>query len=168
MNKNEITCACNHIHEDKVLSTKEKMASDEEMFDIAEFFKVFADSTRIKILSALFESELCDRVIASNDVRREMKFLTEFPAGELLEDLSDNCKAEPIVVQGAVDLLFVENGQIVIVDFKSDRNKNEAELISAYKRQLEIYAMACSKLMNMQVKELIIYSYALSKEIIIK
>ena len=138
------------LHENLVLSDAEYAALDYELF------------------KQFFESELCDRVIASNDVRREMKFLTEFPAGELLEDLSDNCKAEPIVVQGAVDLLFVENGQIVIVDFKSDRNKNEAELISAYKRQLEIYAMACSKLMNMQVKELIIYSYALGKEIIIK
>ena len=59
MNKNEITCDCNHIHESTVKSTVEKMASDEEMFDIAEFFKVFADSTRIKILSALFENELC-------------------------------------------------------------------------------------------------------------
>ena len=59
MNKNEITCDCNHIHKDKVEGTRKIMASDEEMFDIAEFFKVFADSTRIKILSALFENELC-------------------------------------------------------------------------------------------------------------
>ena len=59
MNKNEITCDCNHNHKDKVEGTRKNMASDEEMFDIAEFFKVFADSTRIKILSALFENELC-------------------------------------------------------------------------------------------------------------
>ena len=59
MNKNEITCDCTHIHKDKVEGTRKNMASDEEMFDIAEFFKVFADSTRIKILSALFENELC-------------------------------------------------------------------------------------------------------------
>ena len=59
MNKNEITCDCNHIHKDKVEGTRKNMASEEEMFDIAEFFKVFADSTRIKILSALFENELC-------------------------------------------------------------------------------------------------------------
>ena len=59
MNKNEITCDRNHIHKDKVEGTRKNMASEEEMFDIAEFFKVFADSTRIKILSALFENELC-------------------------------------------------------------------------------------------------------------
>ena len=59
MNRNEIACDCNHIHKDKVESTRKNMACDEEMFDVAEFFKVFADSTRIKILSALFESELC-------------------------------------------------------------------------------------------------------------
>lgn len=44
---------------------EKNMASDEEMFGIAEFFKVFADSTRIKILSALFENELCVCDIAS-------------------------------------------------------------------------------------------------------
>lgn len=59
MNKNEIICDCNHIHKETVDKIKSSMSNDEEMFDIAEFFKVFADSTRIKILCALHESELC-------------------------------------------------------------------------------------------------------------
>lgn len=138
------------LHENLVLSDAEYEALDFELF------KTF------------FESKLCSRVISSKDVRREMKFLTELPAGDLLDGISDSCKDELIVVQGAIDLLFVENGEIVIVDFKSDRNKNEAELIEAYKKQLEIYAMACSKILNMNVKELIIYSYSLGREIKIK
>ncbi len=59
MGKNELTCDCNHIHEGVVKSTKEHMPNDEMLFDLAEFFKVFADSTRIKILWALHENELC-------------------------------------------------------------------------------------------------------------
>lgn len=59
MGKNELSCDCNHIHEDTVQSTKNSMPNDEMIFDIAEFFKVFADSTRIKILWALHENELC-------------------------------------------------------------------------------------------------------------
>ncbi len=59
MGKNELSCDCNHIHEDIVAKTRKAMTDDETICDIAEFFKVFADSTRIKILWALHESELC-------------------------------------------------------------------------------------------------------------
>lgn len=59
MGKNELSCDCNHIHEDVVESTRAHMPDDEMLFDLAEFFKVFADSTRIKILWALHENELC-------------------------------------------------------------------------------------------------------------
>lgn len=121
-----------------------------------------------KLLQQFFDSALCDRIIASNTVKREMKFLTEFSAGELMEGLDESCKNEPIVVQGAVDLLFIEDGEIVIVDFKSDSNKNEAELIAAYENQLKIYAKACSKIMKLPIRELIIYAYSLGKEIIVK
>lgn len=47
------------MHEDVVNSVNENMPEDETLYDLAELFKVFGDSTRIKILYALFESELC-------------------------------------------------------------------------------------------------------------
>lgn len=59
MGKNELTCDCTHIHSEIVEKAKAVMPHDETMFDIAEFFKVFADSTRIKILWALHENEMC-------------------------------------------------------------------------------------------------------------
>lgn len=59
MGKNELSCDCNHIHENIVEVTQKNMPNDEMICDIAEFFKVFADSTRIKILCALHENELC-------------------------------------------------------------------------------------------------------------
>jgi len=52
-------CDCNVIHEEIVIKVKEKMPQEEDLYDLAELFKVFGDSTRIKILSALFESEMC-------------------------------------------------------------------------------------------------------------
>ena len=94
-----------------------------------------------------------------------MRFLTEFPATELDDTLDVKFSCENIVVQGAVDLLFVENDEVVIVDFKSDRSKDENELIDSYKQQLEIYAKACSKLLKLPAKELYIYSFALKKAI---
>ena len=47
------------VHEHTVAQVLGAMPSDEHLYDLAELFKVFGDSTRIKILYALFEAELC-------------------------------------------------------------------------------------------------------------
>ncbi|AOR22513.1 ArsR/SmtB family transcription factor [Clostridium taeniosporum] len=52
-------CKCNIIHEDIVMKVKDLLPQEEILYDLAELFKVFGDSTRIKIICALFESELC-------------------------------------------------------------------------------------------------------------
>lgn len=52
-------CSCNIIHEDVINRAKAAMPDEEILYDLAELFKVFGDSTRIKILCALFESEMC-------------------------------------------------------------------------------------------------------------
>jgi ArsR family transcriptional regulator len=54
-----IRCDCTVIHEDAVQAVRAALPADEDLFDLAEFFKVFGDSTRIKILSALLAGELC-------------------------------------------------------------------------------------------------------------
>ena len=53
------------VHEDVVQNVLRKMPEEEILFDLAEFFKVFGDSTRIRILYALRETELCVCDIAS-------------------------------------------------------------------------------------------------------
>lgn len=53
------SCNCDVIHEEIVNKVKETMPEEEMLYDLAEFFKVFGDSTRIKILWALEESEMC-------------------------------------------------------------------------------------------------------------
>ena len=50
---------CTVLHEDVVNEVKKKIPEDEMIYDLAEFFKVFADSTRMKIIYALMENELC-------------------------------------------------------------------------------------------------------------
>ncbi len=52
-------CTENCIHQDKLDLVSEKMPDEEELYDLAEFFKIFADSTRIRILFVLFETPLC-------------------------------------------------------------------------------------------------------------
>lgn len=52
-------CDCNVIHEDVVAKVRGKMPEEEILYDLAELFKVFGDTTRIKILWALDEDEMC-------------------------------------------------------------------------------------------------------------
>ena len=52
-------CEYKYVHQDVVNKVKQDMPQDETLYDLAELFKVFGDSTRIKILYALFEAELC-------------------------------------------------------------------------------------------------------------
>ncbi len=52
-------CEFLHVHEDLVAQVQEALPPEEHLYDLAELFKGFGDSTRIKILYVLFESEMC-------------------------------------------------------------------------------------------------------------
>jgi ArsR family transcriptional regulator len=52
-------CSCSVIHEDVIAAVKAKMPEEESLYDLAELFKVFGDTTRIRILWALSEAEMC-------------------------------------------------------------------------------------------------------------
>lgn len=53
------SCNCTIIHEELVDKVKECIPAEETLYDLAELFKVFGDTTRIKILCALFQAEMC-------------------------------------------------------------------------------------------------------------
>lgn len=52
-------CECNVIHQEQVVKMQKKMPKDEIIIDLAELFKVFGDSTRMKIICVLMEQEMC-------------------------------------------------------------------------------------------------------------
>ena len=52
-------CEAYEVHEDKIRASNEQMPDEDELYDLAELFKVFGDSTRIRILFVLFQSEMC-------------------------------------------------------------------------------------------------------------
>lgn len=52
-------CEISEVHEELLKIVNEKMPTDEKLFDLAELFKMFGDSTRMKILFVLFEAEVC-------------------------------------------------------------------------------------------------------------
>ena len=52
-------CEVTEVHEDLLKVVREKMPSEDELYDLAELFKIFGDSTRIRILFVLLEAEVC-------------------------------------------------------------------------------------------------------------
>lgn len=83
MGKSELTCDCEIIHEDHVESVKNQLPVDEVIFEVADFYKIFGDTTRIKILYALDKMELCVCDISSllnmtiSAVSHQLKILRE-------------------------------------------------------------------------------------------
>ncbi|MDR1730814.1 MAG: metalloregulator ArsR/SmtB family transcription factor [Synergistaceae bacterium] len=59
MDNKILFCDCEAVHQDVVDRVKPQMPEESRLYDVADFFKMFADSTRIRILWALEESELC-------------------------------------------------------------------------------------------------------------
>lgn len=66
-NDNEIfdCCEAEEVHEELLKIVSEKMPSEEHLYVLAELFKVFGDSTRIRILFVLFEADVCVCDLAS-------------------------------------------------------------------------------------------------------
>ena len=59
MGKSEITCDCEVIHSEVVEKLKKVLPQDELIFELADFYKIFGDTTRVRILYALDKAELC-------------------------------------------------------------------------------------------------------------
>ena len=74
---------------------------------------------------------------------------------------------QEILVQGIMDAYFEENDEIVLIDYKTDHVKTKEELVQRYKKQLEIYAESLEQMTGKKVKERIIYSFCLGKEIFV-
>ena len=140
----------------------------ERLYEYLYLTEAEVEAVNRERLSRFFSSELCRRVLEASFVKKEFRFLNETSACDLGKDIDEQFRDEMIIVQGAVDLLFEENGKINIVDFKTDRCSCEKDLIDAYEQQLKLYAVACSKIFNKPIGELIIYSFTLNKSIIIK
>lgn len=97
-------------------------------------------------------------------LRREQQFMLEIPVMELYPELESE---ETVLVQGIIDACFEEDGEWVLVDYKTDyvRYGMEQTLVDRYRVQLEQYARALEQLTGMKVREQIIYSFALDKHI---
>ena len=112
-----------------------------------------------------FAGPLMKRIAASPHSEREVRFNAEIPAGRVKPELEPPMSEERIVLQGAADLLFEENGGLVLVDFKTDHVKGPEELWNRYRGQLEFYRDAFEQSTGKKVKECLLYSFSLGRTV---
>lgn len=95
-------------------------------------------------------------------LKKEQPFVLGVDAREIYPD---EATEETILVQGIIDVYFEEDGELVVLDYKTDKVKTARELQEKYHAQLDYYAQALEQLLGKKVKEKIIYSFTLEQEI---
>ena len=132
-------------------------ADIERMLETGKMNELQVKSVNPWDINTFVQSDTGRRVanaINNGSVRREQPFVFEY---------------EGQLIQGIIDLYFEEDGELVLVDYKTDRvmkdEAGEKELVKRYAIQLDYYAKALTQLTGKKVKEKIIYSFALGKEL---
>lgn len=170
----------------------ESLESDSTKKEIIDFIKELEGSGRLtkeegeifykegkdkvggwKKIEGFLRSELFGRMKAAagrEELYREYPFVLGVPAGEIYSktDVRESESEPLILVQGIIDAFFYEDGEVVLVDYKTDRvnpEKNGEDLIKKYKVQMEYYLKALQSGFGKRAKEALLYSFGLGREI---
>ena len=107
-------------------------------------------------------AERMDRAGGRKELFKEQPFIFLCPANEVDSSFPGE---EKVLIQGIIDAFFIEDGEIVIVDYKTDRVGQAQVLKDRYTGQLELYARALKQVTGINVRQKLIYSVALHEEI---
>ena len=108
-------------------------------------------------IAGFFESEIGKRMLLSQNVKREVPFVVRLKASDIYKVKSE----EYIMLQGAIDCYFEEDGKIILVDYKTDyvTDENINIVVEKYKNQLMYYSFALEKITGKSVKEKYLYLF---------
>lgn len=124
-----------------------------------EYFEAVREKKILRFLS----SELGRRMYRAHregGLFREQPFVIGIGADRLGQGFPE---AETVLIQGIIDVFFVEEDGLVLLDYKTDSVRSMAELWNRYEAQMNYYQEALQKLMCRPVKERILYSFSLEK-----
>lgn len=117
-----------------------------------------------KSVQKFCNSDFFKRMKASERIMREYRFTVTIPARLVDQSISKENADIPILMQGAIDCIFIENGSAVIVDYKTDKVKSTEVLTESYSKQLLLYKNAFEQAEGITVSECVIYSLELGEE----
>lgn len=112
---------------------------------------------KVKV-NTFLNSKIVKEAIKAPKKYKEYRFTTKINAEEVDETLKPPFNKEKILLQGAVDLAYEKDGKLIIVDYKTDRQKDILKLKKLYKKQLDIYKKAMEEATDYKVSKTIIYS----------
>ena len=124
--------------------------------------KEYFEALSMKKLMAFLDTPLAERMcLAQKEGRlyREQPFVLGISANRLKADFPEE---ETVLIQGIMDVFFVEEDGIVLLDYKTDAVNSMEELWNRYETQLTYYSEALQKLLQKPVKERLLYSFRLN------
>ena len=138
-----------------------EMLSEEEIKSVEKvrFINFFRSDLGKRMLKAYNEGEL---------IKREQPFYTEISSLEVNKDLDiETYSDEKVRLQGIVDCFFEEDGEIVLLDYKTDYVVlgEEEKVIDRYRVQIKYYKDAVEKITGKRVKESYLYLFGINKAV---
>lgn len=117
-------------------------------------------------IERFFASRLYSDIRAAGRVFREKRFNVNLAASCFTEELKEQLADEYVLVQGVIDCFYYDaDGDIVLVDYKTDSVNDAEALVLRHSRQLYYYKKALEAITGEKVKKTIIYSFALNSAI---
>ena len=122
-----------------------------------------AKAADVHAIVRFLRSDLAVRIRKSEQVEREYRFSLLRP----VRDFSSLDADDSVLLQGVVDCFFEEDGELVVVDFKTDHVSRAQldERAEHYRPQLEAYSMALTRVMGKKVKEKVLYFFSAGEEV---
>lgn len=121
----------------------------------------------LSALKQFFRLPLASRMqkaARAGQLHKEKPFVMGKRADEVSSETDSNAM---VLIQGIIDAFFEEDGELVLVDYKTDAVKTKEELIARYRAQMDLYQEALERAVGKRVKEKILYSFKLREEIVL-
>ena len=141
-------------------------AAIEKMCESGRIAGEMAESVRPKDILTFIHTTSGQRMkqaAEENKLRKEQPFVLGIPARDIYPEMTE--EDETMLVQGIIDVCFEEDGELVVLDYKTDKIWSEQKLLDKYQSQLEYYARALEQITGKKVREKIIYSFTMQKEL---
>ncbi len=122
-----------------------------------------AASVSIRKITELMDTDIFKRITAAEKVYKEIPFNLELSYAELYDGQEEQINSDDtILLQGVIDCYFEEDGELVLIDYKTDYVEpgNTEKIKDRYEIQLSYYSRALEKLTGMKVKDRYIYLFS--------
>ena len=165
---------------EEVISGASRGTAYHRVLELLDFSKEYDDTTLKEAIKQMTEANKLTAEMASCVDTKDIMLFLKSSIGKRLQSASKNSlfhaeqpfvlaedreDGDALLIQGIIDGYFEEDGELVVLDYKTDKVRRAAELVERYQVQLQYYAKALEQVTGKRVKKRVIYSFTLQKEI---